>query len=301
MNKNNKMTGAVVMMTLMMVMGAQGLLEPLLGSSDPLVKVDLNLCLINSVGQFKTFCAEDYLTVADLKAYLNASFPDCFPNGIFIGNPLALNVHLNALDLVDVYLNLNGAASLLTSAPSSAIIERNVNYWGNDITSKDNATSIEECIVWANTVEGAKFVTYDRRSNQCWAKNSDAGRADDTGADSAKLASGVSGVSGGILAREILVLTINLALDAFNPSWCASSIPLAQLVVKTGPCAGLTVSQVLALANSIIAGGPCPDGLTLDLLVDVLVNINLNFRAALVNQLYLTIPKLIAVNVNLAC
>jgi hypothetical protein len=296
-------------MTLMLVMGAQGLLEPLLGSSSgSLINVDLNVCLIKSVGQFKTYCAEDFLTVAELKAYLDASFSDCFPNGIFIGNPLGINVHLTALDAVNVYLNLDGAGSLLTnvnvscSSSSSVVIERNVNYWGNDLDHKDNATSSEECIVWANTIQGAKFVTYDRRSNQCWAKNSDAGRIDDTGADSARLAdpSSSSG-NGGVFAREILTLTINLALDACHPNWCASSIPLAQLIIKEGPCAGLSVSQVLALANSIIAGGPCPSGLTVDILVDVLTKININFRAALVNYLYLSIPKLIAVNVNLAC
>jgi hypothetical protein len=202
----------------------------LLGGGGSLLNVDLNLCLFKAVGQFKTYCAEDYLNVVDLKAYLNASFDQCFPDGIIIGNLLGLHVKLTLLEAINVCLNLGGPASLLT------------------VTVTNPATC-----------------------------------------------------PGGALAREILVLSINLALDAFNPYWCVSAVPLAQLVLKDGPCAGLSVGQVLALANSIIAGGPCPDGLTLDVLVDVLVKINLNFRAALVNNLYLAIPKLLAVNLNLAC
>jgi len=199
-------------------------------SNDPLIKVDLNLCLVKTVGQFKTYCAEDYLTVLDLKAYLGSVFPNCFPNGIIIGNALGLHVHLTLLEAVNVFLGLNGASGVLTAS----------------LTNPANC-------------------------------------------------------SGGIFAKEILTLSINLQLDAFNPYWCISSVPLAQLVIKEGPCAGLTLSQVLALANSVISGGPCPPGLTIDVLVDVLVKINLNFRAALVNNLYLAVPKLIAINANLAC
>jgi len=116
-NNNKKVMMGLVVMTLMMAMGAQGLLDPVLGtSSDPLLKLDLNLCLIKSVGQFKTFCAEDFLSLADLKAYLTASFPSCFPNGIFLGNPLGVNVHLTALDLVDVYLDGGPSAQQAASA-----------------------------------------------------------------------------------------------------------------------------------------------------------------------------------------
>jgi DNA-binding MltR family transcriptional regulator len=207
-----------------------GVLGGLLGGGGSLINLDLNLCLFKAVGQFKTFCAEDYLNIVDLKAYLNVNFDQCFPDGIIIGNLLGLHVKLTVLDAVNVFLNLGGPAGLLSLT----------------VTNPTNCT-------------------------------------------------------GGILAREILVLTINLALDAFNPYWCVSPVPLAQLVLKEGPCAGLSVGQILVLANSIISGGPCPDGLTLDVLVDVLVKINLNFRAALVNNLYLAIPKLLAVNLNLAC
>jgi hypothetical protein len=245
MNKNNKSLFTMVVLTFLLVQHfpathskSSGLTDPLAPvtglistSNDPLIKVDLNLCLIKSVGQFKTYCGEDYLEIVDLKAYLGSVFPNCFPNGIVIGNLLnGLHVHLTVLDAVHVFLGLNGGAGVLTAS----------------LTNPANC-------------------------------------------------------SGGIFAREILVLTINLGLDAFNPSWCISQVPLAQLVIKEGPCAGLTIAQVLALANSVIAGGPCPPGLTIDVLVDVLVKINLNFRAALVNHLYLAVPKLIAINANLAC
>jgi len=207
-----------------------GILGGSTGSSGSLIQLDVNLCLIKAVGQFKTYCAEDYLGLADLKAHLTTEFPNCFPNGILIGNILGLNVKLTVLDAVQVFLGLNGPAGVLTVS----------------------VTNPTEC-------------------------------------------------SGGALAREIVVLTINLALDASNPYWCISPVPLAQLILKEGPCAGLSVGQVLALANSIIAGSPCPPDLTLDVLVDILVKINANFRASLVNNLYLAIPKLLAVNLNLAC
>jgi len=200
------------------------------GSGSSLVDLNVDLCLFKRVGQFKTYCGDDYLTIVDLKAYLSTIFPQCFPHGIHLGNLLGLHVDLTVLDAVDVFLALNGTAGVLTVS----------------------ATNPADC-------------------------------------------------SGGILAREIVVLTLNLAIDAFNPVWCLSNVPLAELIVKEGPCAGLSVGQILALANSLLAGGPCPPGLSLDILVDVLVKINLNFRAALVNNLYLAIPKLIAVNVDLAC
>jgi len=200
------------------------------GGGGSLIDLDVNLCLFKAVGQFKTFTADDFLNVVDLKAYVSANLDQIFPNGIVIGNLLGLHVKLTVLEAINVLLNLGGPAGLLTVS----------------VTNPTNC-------------------------------------------------------SGGILAREILTLTINLGLDVFNPYWCVSPVPLAQLVLKEGPCAGLSVGQILALANSIIAGGPCPEGLTLDILVDVLVKINLNFRAALVNNLYLAIPKLLAVNLNLAC
>jgi hypothetical protein len=207
------------------------LLGTVLGSgSGSLIDLNLNLCLFKDVGNFKTFCADDFLNLVDLKAYLSSVFGDCFPDGIVIGNVLGLHVKLTVLDAINVFLNLNGPAGLLTVS----------------------ATNPADC-------------------------------------------------SGGKLAREILVLTINLGLDVFNPYWCVSSCPLAQLVIKDGPCAGLSVGQVLVLANLVISGGPCPPGITLDVLVDLLVNINLNFRAALVNNLHLAIPKLLAVNLNLSC
>jgi len=207
-----------------------GLVPGLLGGDGSLLNLNLNLCLFKAVGQFKTYCADDFLNIVDLKAYLNLHLNDCFPEGIVIGNLLGLHVKLTVLDAIDACLNLNGPAGLLD-------------------VSVTNPTTCP----------------------------------------------------GGSLAREILVLTLNLALDAFNPYWCVSPVPLAQLVIKDGPCASLSVGQILALANSVIAGAPCPDGLTLDILVDVLAKINLNFRAALVNNLYLAIPKLLAVNLNLAC
>jgi len=202
----------------------------LLSGSGSLINLNLNLCVFKAVGQFKTYCAEDYLTLVDLKAYLDNVFPTCFPQGIIIGDLLGLHVHLSVLDAVHVFLGLNGGAGVLTAS----------------LTNPANC-------------------------------------------------------SGGIFAREILVLTINLGLDVFNPYWCSSTIPLAQLIIKDGPCSGLTVAQVLALANAIIAGKPCPPGITIDVILDILVKINLNFRAALINNLYLAIPKLLAVNLNLAC
>jgi len=209
-----------------------GILGGILGgsTSGSLIQLNVDLCVFKTVGQFKSYCADDYLTLVDLQAYLTSVFPTCFPNGIVIGNILGLHVKLTVLDAVHVFLGLNTSAGVLTVS----------------------ATDPTDC-------------------------------------------------SGGSLAREIVVLTINLALDGFNPYWCVSPVPLCQLLITDGPCAGLSAGQVLALANSVIAGAPCPPGLTLDVLVDILVKININFRAALVNNLYLAIPKLIAVNLNLAC
>jgi hypothetical protein len=234
MKQNSKMMFTMAVLTFLMLQhlpkGAQATEAGGILGGGSLVDLNLNLCLFRTVGQFKTYCAEDYLNILDLKAYLTNIFPNCFPNGIILGNPLGLHVDLTVLEAVNVFLALNGTAGVLTVS----------------------ATNPADC-------------------------------------------------AGGVLAREILVLTINLAIDAFNPYWCLSSLPLAELVLSQGPCSGLSVAQVLALAHSVLSGGPCPPGLSLDILVNVLVQINVNFRAGLINHLYLAIPKLIAVNVNLAC
>jgi hypothetical protein len=62
---------------------------------------------------------------------------------------------------------------------------------------------------------------------------------------------------------------------------------LGALKVKTGKLAGYTVTQVLALGNSVLGGGALPAGVSLSDLNGVLNSINNNFDSGTVDHGYL--------------
>jgi len=109
-------------------------------------------------------------------------------------------------------------------------------------------------------------------------------------------------VAGGVLAGETLALSIAVGLDLFDPRFYASPVPLSALVVVKGDCIGMTVAQVLALANKVLAGqAVLPASLTLAALTQCVVDINLNFSSGLVNNLLLAVDSVLATLLGIVC
>lgn len=117
-------------------------------------------------------------------------------------------------------------------------------------------------------------------------------------------ASGVDVVdvsAAGQLAAEILTLSLTLKLDVFDPNFCSSPVSLSALVVVDGKLQGLSLGQILSLANSCLAGGALPVGVSLDDLLQVIVSINANFHSAVVNNGLCGLPKLLSIQLGIAC
>jgi len=224
------------MLLLLLLNPAQSLLEPvnaLLGGSDPLVSVNLNVCAIDGVGKFRTLICADILGLVTVQAYINTNFGNCFPNGIVIGNSYGNHLKFTNFDAVKTFISANVDAQV-------------------GILKTSGVDLVEVC-------------------------------------------------AAGKLAAELLTLSITLNLDAYDANFCTSPVALSALVVVSGKCQGLSLGQVVSMANSCISGGALPSGFTLVDIVQCLVDINLNFHAALVNNGVCGVPSLLAIQLGIAC
>jgi len=87
----------------------------------------------------------------------------------------------------------------------------------------------------------------------------------------------------GVLAGQ--ALSLQLGVDFSNSS--VTKAGLGALKVVSGKLAGQTVTQVLALANSVLGGGALPTGVSLSDLNGVLDSINQNYDNGTSNNGYL--------------
>ena len=88
----------------------------------------------------------------------------------------------------------------------------------------------------------------------------------------------ISGFAGDVLALQL------------NVDFSRNSVTrwgLGELRVVSGPLAGKTVNEILALANRVLGGDPLPAGLTLNDLDTVLEKINSNFESGAKDKGYL--------------
>jgi uncharacterized repeat protein (TIGR01451 family) len=89
--------------------------------------------------------------------------------------------------------------------------------------------------------------------------------------------------SAGVLGGQLLSATLSV-----NFSNAGITKPgLGGLIVKSGPFAGDSVSQVLTIANTAIGGGGLPSGISFSDLTTVLDNINSNFDGGTTNHGFL--------------
>jgi hypothetical protein len=90
-----------------------------------------------------------------------------------------------------------------------------------------------------------------------------------------------------VLAGQTVALTLSVAFDA-NPNFSPSSTPLGSLIVGSGPFAGLTVNQLLGIANTILGGGASP--YTASQINGAIDNVNRNYDNGNTNLGYLMCP-----------
>src|SRR6266850_104336 len=88
----------------------------------------------------------------------------------------------------------------------------------------------------------------------------------------------ISQLAGQVMALQLNVDFSNLGITRWG---------LGTLRVASGPLAGQTVSQVLALANRVLGGDPVPAGLTLQQINEVVFRINLDYLAGAIDLKYL--------------
>jgi len=92
-----------------------------------------------------------------------------------------------------------------------------------------------------------------------------------------------------VLVGQVVALSLSVGFDLYDPDFSASGTALGSLVVVEGQAAGMTVGQVLAVANKVLGGedvaGWSPSA------VNVVVSaINENFVDALTDNGYLRLP-----------
>jgi hypothetical protein len=90
-----------------------------------------------------------------------------------------------------------------------------------------------------------------------------------------------------VLAGQAVTLTLSLGFDT-NPNFSPSSTPLGSLIVTSGTFAGMTVNQLLSIANTILGGGSSQ--FTASQINDALDRVNRNYDNGTVNLGYLSCP-----------
>jgi len=106
----------------------------------------------------------------------------------------------------------------------------------------------------------------------------------------------------GMLVGETLALTINSGLDTADPAFAPSPVNLGMLIViAPNKCRGMTVDGVLSLSNNVLGGGELPPNMSMDDLVQCLVDVNINFRGGIVNRGSLAMTNLQASVFGVKC
>jgi len=87
----------------------------------------------------------------------------------------------------------------------------------------------------------------------------------------------------GVFAGQVLALRLSVDFSVKG----ITKTGLSTMKVASGPLAGQTVQQVLALANAVLGGGALPSGMTVSQLNDIVDKINNNFDGGTANGGYL--------------
>jgi hypothetical protein len=99
-----------------------------------------------------------------------------------------------------------------------------------------------------------------------------------------------SSTEAGVLAGQVVALTLSVTFDQCDPSFGASNLNLRDLVVcdASSPCQGLTVGRILDVANDVLAG--LPSTFTPSEINECVSRINENFVDGTQVGTYLCLP-----------
>jgi hypothetical protein len=92
-----------------------------------------------------------------------------------------------------------------------------------------------------------------------------------------------------VLIGQVTALAINVAFDYADPNFGPAQGNLADLVISSGQFAGMSVSQFLSIANSVLGG--CNNSYTADAINQTASSINANFVDGTTDGGFLTCPS----------
>jgi hypothetical protein len=85
-----------------------------------------------------------------------------------------------------------------------------------------------------------------------------------------------------VLAGQLVALTLSVGFDYYDPNFAGSSYNLGELPVVSGTFQGMTINEVLAIANNAFGGGA--SNYTMASLVYILTALNENFDNGTTNN-----------------
>lgn len=91
-----------------------------------------------------------------------------------------------------------------------------------------------------------------------------------------------------VLAGQLVAATLSIGFDNASATYSASTIPLGSLVIASGTFQGMTMNQMLAIANQVIGG--CATNYSFSEVNAALTSFNENFVDGSANQGYLLCP-----------
>ena len=91
-----------------------------------------------------------------------------------------------------------------------------------------------------------------------------------------------------VLAGNLIAVELALGFDLYDPNFGSSSIYLGDLIITTGAFAGMTLSDLVAIANQALGG--CPVSYSLSDINDALSNASQAFVDGNTNTGFLTCP-----------
>jgi hypothetical protein len=94
--------------------------------------------------------------------------------------------------------------------------------------------------------------------------------------------------SAGILAGHTVALTLAVGFDGYDPDFGASGMEIKHLVAASGTCKGMTVQQILQLANAVVGG--CSTQLDPSAITTCVDSVNNNFVDGAKANGYLAFP-----------
>jgi hypothetical protein len=91
-----------------------------------------------------------------------------------------------------------------------------------------------------------------------------------------------------VFASQVLTLSLSVGFDNHDPNFSASSVPLQNMVIASGPFSGWTIARILTEANKVLGG--CTSSYTAAQLNSAITSINENFDGGSTNNGFVTCP-----------